>query len=73
MEVVQHALAAYGATLGLQGVIIRNEKATGVAVVVKGKRIRFESTGSGHLLASGPVAASTVEKFVESFWFWKKA
>ena len=72
MDLVQQALAAYGATLGLQGVICRNEKATGVAVAVKGKRIRFESTGSGRLLASGPVVTSTVEKFVESFWFWKK-
>lgn len=72
MELVQSALAAYGVSLGLQGVIVRNEKATGVQVVVKRGRIRFESTGSGRLLASGPVSAATVEKFVESFWFWKK-
>ena len=44
----------------------------GVAITVKGKRIRFESTGSGRLLASGPISAATVETFVESFWFWAK-
>ena len=73
MEVVQQALAAYGATLGTHGAIInRSGSVTGVAVSIKKSRIRFESTGSGRLLASGPVAASTVETFVESFWFWEK-
>lgn len=72
MELIKQTLEVYGATISMQGVIFRNDKATGVAVVVKGKRIRFESTGSGRLLASGPVTASTVEKFVEAFWFWEK-
>jgi len=71
MELVKQALAAYGATLGESGVICRNEKATGVQV--KAGRVRFESTGSGRLLASGPVKAESVERFVESFWFWAKS
>ena len=72
MEKVLAALAQYGATLGLQGQIRRGDKTLGVCVVIKGKRIRFESSSSGNLLASGPVAESTVEKFVESFWMWVK-
>ena len=72
MEVVMQALAAYGATLSQQGVVVRDGKATGCAVSVKKGRIRFEPTGSGRLLASGPVVAATVEAFVKSFWFWEK-
>ncbi len=72
MELIKQTLAAYGATIDMQGVICRNDKVTGVAVVVKGKRIRFESTSSRRLMASGPIIATTVEKFVESFWFWEK-
>ena len=72
MDKVMSALAQYGATLGLQGQIRRGDNLLGVCVVIKGKRIRFESSSSGKLLASGPVAESTVEKFVESFWMWNK-
>lgn len=73
MEKVLAALAQYGATLGLQCQIRRGDKTLGVCVVVKGKRLRFESSTSGKLLASGPIAESTVEKFVESFWMWTKS
>lgn len=73
METVNNALAAYGAAIGVGGVIVRNDKATGVQVAVKRGRIRFESTNSGRLLASGPIKAQTVETFVESFWFWEKS
>lgn len=77
MEVVQHALAAYGAhldtVLGVENCIIRRGQALSVRVKVSRGRIRFESAHVGHtLIASGPVAASTVEKFVEAFWFWEK-
>ena len=72
MDKVISALAQYGATLGLQGQIRRGDKILGVCVVIKGKRIRFESSSSGNLWASGPVAESTVEKFVEAFWMWSK-
>ena len=72
MEKILVALAQYGATLDLKGQIRRGDKILGVCVFIKGKRIRFESSSSGTLLASGPVAESTVEKFVESFWMWVK-
>lgn len=72
METINNTLAQYGAEIGLGDVIVRNAKATGVRVVVKRGRIRFESAGSGQLLASGPISAKTVETFVESFWFWEK-
>lgn len=35
-------------------------------------RLRIESI-TGTLLASGPVKPETVERFVESFWFWTKS
>lgn len=73
MQVVLDALKPYGAELGLGGAICRSGHASGVACVIKGKRLRFESTGTGNLLASGPISAKTVESFVERFWFWKKA
>lgn len=71
MDKVISALAQYGATLGDANRIQRGDKLLLVCVVIKGKRIRFESI-AGQLVASGPVAESTVEKFVESFWMWKK-
>lgn len=72
MELVARALAAYGATIGEQGAIVRNGKTLAVSVEVRGKRIRFHSTENGRLLASGPIEAASVENFVESFWFWTK-
>lgn len=72
MNVVANALTQYGATLGIGGQICRNDKSTGVMVRIARNRIRFESSSNGRLLASGPVSKSTVEKFVESFWFWSK-
>ena len=71
MKKVLDALTQYGATLSNDGLIQRSGKTMPVFVTIKKDRIRFESTSS-NLLASGPVAASTVEKFVESFWFWEK-
>ncbi len=73
MEKILAALAQYGATLGLQGQIKRGDKTLGVCVIIKAKRLRFEASTSGNLLASGPIAESTVEKFVESFWMWTKS
>jgi len=72
MEMVIAALALYGATLGSDGTICRDSCTSGIRVVIKARRIRFESTGSGKLLASGPVVSKTVENFVERFWFWEK-
>lgn len=72
MDSVELTLAQYGATLGIGGQIVRNEKSTGVMVRIVRQRIRFESSTTGSLIATGPVKPSTVEKFVEAFWFWSK-
>lgn len=73
MQLITDALAAYGATLGSYGEIIRNGKPTGVTVDVKGRRIRFCSLNTLRLLVSGPISTLTVENFVERFWYWSKA
>jgi hypothetical protein len=70
-SVIDVALRAYGAHLNDENFIVRNAKATGVRVVIKGKRIRIEMASS-ELLASGPISVETVERFVERFWFWTK-
>ena len=71
MEVVQQALSDYGASLTHDGYIVsKSGKQLSVRVTIQRGRIRFE--GSHGLLASGPIAERTVQKFVESFWFWKR-
>lgn len=68
--VVSAGLAPFGASLGAGGYIVRHDGvATGVRVVQKGRRFRFES-GDGLLMASGPATAQAVDKFVRAFWFW---
>lgn len=73
MQTIIETLAAYGATLGSYGEIIRNGKSTGVTASIKGRRIRFCSLNTTQLVMSGPVTTRTVEKFVESFWYWSKS
>lgn len=75
IEIVQQALAQYGAELTPEGYIKRGDKTSSVRAVVKGKRLRFEGRNSiddFHLIASGPITAQFVEGFVEKFWFWTK-
>lgn len=67
----QEALSAYDAHLADDGRIVRKGKTLGVVITEKRNRLRIESM-AGTLLASGPVEARTVERFVESFWYWKK-
>lgn len=67
----QQALQAYDAHLADGGRIVRRGKTLGVRIVEKKNRLRIE-TVSGSLLASGPITERTVERFVESFWFWSK-
>ena len=71
-SVINQALELYGAALSPEGLIQRGGKTLPVSVAVRKNRIRFIST-SGKLLASGPLEGTTVEKFVEGFWFWTKA
>lgn len=67
----QAALTPYGAHLAEDGRIVRRGTTFGVRIIAQKKRLRIESV-AGSLLASGPVAGKTVERFVESFWYWKK-
>ena len=72
METVIAALALYGAIVGEKGEICRGGKPVGVIVRIGRGRVRFVSAGTGHLVASGPVESRSVERFVESYWYWKK-
>ncbi|WP_140722470.1 hypothetical protein [Pseudomonas sp. Hp2] len=65
------ALTAYDAHLAEDGRIVRKGKTLGVIITERKNRLRIESV-AGSLLASGPVEPRTVERFVESFWFWTK-
>jgi len=67
----QQALSAYDAHLAEDGRIVRKGRTLGVVITEKGNRLRIESV-AGSLLASGPIEPRTVERFVESFWFWTK-
>ncbi|WP_062353845.1 hypothetical protein [Pseudoxanthomonas mexicana] len=67
----QQALTAYDAHLAEDGRIVRKGNTLGVVITEKKNRLRIESV-AGTLLASGPVKPETVERFVESFWFWRK-
>lgn len=67
----QTALKAYGAYLAEDGRIVRKGKTLGVVIKEQKNRLRIESV-AGTLLASGPIESRTVERFVESFWYWTK-
>jgi len=67
----QQALSRYDAHLGEDGRIVRKGKILGVVIKEQKNRLRIESV-AGSLLASGPIEPRTVERFVESFWFWTK-
>ena len=67
----QQALTAYDAHLAEDGRIVRKGKTLDVVITEKRSRLRIESV-AGALLASGPIEGKTVERFVESFWFWQK-
>ncbi|WP_414608263.1 hypothetical protein [Stenotrophomonas pavanii] len=67
----QEALSAYDAHLADDGRIVRKGKTLGVVITEKRNRLRIESV-AGTMLASGPVEPRTVERFVESYWYWTK-
>lgn len=68
----QQTLSGYDAHLDDGGRIVRRGKTLGVRIIEHKQRLRIESV-AGTLLASGPIAPATVERFVERFWFWEKA
>jgi len=64
-------LAEYGASMTDEGYIRRADgKLTGVKIVQKGRRLRFEGI---KLLASGARSPDSIRHFVESFWYWSKS
>ena len=65
------ALTAYDAHLADDGRVVRKGKTLGVVIKEQKNRLRIESV-AGSLLASGPIEPRTVERFVESFWYWTK-
>lgn len=69
-DMVNQALARYGASLSDDGFIVsQKQQKTGVKVTVKGKRLCFGS--EAQLFGSGPIDPSAVSTFVERFWYWK--
>lgn len=67
----QQALSAYDAHLGEDGRIVRKGRTFGVVITEKKNRLLIASE-AGTLLASGPIEGKTIERFVETFWFWSK-
>lgn len=73
-RMVAEALKPYGATVTTADEIIgRTGKETGVFVNVRGRRLQFRNGGTGACLASGPVEAASVDRFVTRFWYWEKS
>lgn len=70
-EIILQTLAIYGAHLNAGGFICRADSETGIRIIKKGRRLRYESR-AGNLMASGPVSAEGVASFVEKFWFWER-
>lgn len=74
-QMINETLALYGAKLGENNFIVKGGKETGVRLTIAKRRIRFEGSllcGESSLLSSGPVEPSTIESFVEKFWYWRK-
>lgn len=68
---INAVLAQYGASFSDAGEIIKNGP-SGVKIVQKRGRMRFEGAESSMLLMTGPIKPATIESFVQEFWFWKK-
>ena len=69
-SIILNGLEPYGASLTTENYIQRDGKTTQVLIKVTGKRMRAEL--KDNLLFSGPIAESSIEAFVEKYWFWKK-
>lgn len=69
------ALQAYGADLNADARITRDRKLFATRVVItagRNPRLRIENAHTGGLVASYPATHGSIERFVESFWFWSK-
>ena len=70
-QIIEEALAAYGASLDAEGGIVRSGRSLPVRVAVERKRLRFIGA-NGATLATSTVSGASVSSFVERFWFWQK-
>ena len=67
------ALEKYNASLDENDCIISAKgKQTGVCIVAKGNRLRYEVFETGTLLASSPQTEKGIENFLEKYWYWDK-
>ena len=71
---IQKTLRQYHADFEPVGgdILDKNGRKTGVYISFKNKRMRIATVTIDDVLMTGPIAASTIEAFVEKFWFWKK-
>lgn len=70
-RMVSEALKLYGATVtAADEIVARNGTPSGVFVNVRGRRLQFRNGSTGACLASGPVEAATIDRFVTRFWYW---
>lgn len=69
-QMIKNTLAKYGATLTDDGNIEKNGKVLNVTFRTKGARLQTKMCSQ--MLMSGPLAASTIERFVEDYWMWRK-
>ena len=73
-RLVAEALKPYGATVtAADEIVARNGTPSGVFVNVRGRHLQFRNGGTGACLASGPVEAASVDRFVTRFWHWEKS
>jgi len=66
------ALEPYGASVSERGFIVSpgGRETDVIAIIDRGKLV-ISSVSAGKLF-SGPQKVSTVEQFVEKFWYWEK-
>lgn len=70
-DVVNQALAKYGAKLTADDKIERDGVVTKVGIKFARKRLEYCGSDGALQLATGPATAQSVCDFVERFWYWK--
>lgn len=68
-DMVNQALARYGASLSDDDRITKQDRRFPVQIVAKRGRLHF--LGNGLKIASTPIASKSVSWFVETYWYWK--
>ena len=73
-RLVAKALEPYGATVtAADEIVSRGGTESGVFVNVRARRLQFRDGETGRCLASGPVEAASIDRFVTRFWYWEKS